>query len=101
MRSKDRLPLIHPGEVLREEYLVPLGVTAQEPAPGLRAPASRINDIVNEKGGITADTALRRSGNFGVTARSRLNLQASDEFQVAEDKPGQAVAREALSGNAA
>jgi addiction module HigA family antidote len=60
MANKDRLPPIHPGEILREEFLSPLGMSAHQLAMALRVPATRINDIVNEKRGITADTALRR-----------------------------------------
>ena len=61
MANKDRLPPIHPGEILREEFLSPLGMPAHQLAMALRVPATRINDIVNEKRGITADTALRLS----------------------------------------
>ena len=61
MAKKDRLPPIHPGEILREEFLSPLGMSAHELALALRVPATRINDIVNEKRGIAADTALRLS----------------------------------------
>jgi addiction module HigA family antidote len=51
MANKDRLPPIHPGEILREEFLSPLGMSAHELAMALRVPATRINDIVNEKRG--------------------------------------------------
>jgi antitoxin HigA-1 len=61
MPNKKRLPPIHPGEVLREEFLAPLGMSGHELALSLRVPATRINDIVNEKRGITADTAMRLS----------------------------------------
>ena len=66
---KKRLPAVHPGEILREEFLAPLRMSAHELALALRVPATRINDIVNEKRGITADTALRLSRYFGTTAR--------------------------------
>src|ERR1035438_8725779 len=56
MANNDRLPPIHPGEILREEFLSPLGLSAHQLALALRVPATRINDIVNEKRGITADT---------------------------------------------
>ncbi len=101
MPVKDRLPPIHPGEVLREEFLAPLGMSANALALALRVPATRINDIVNEKRGITADTALRLSRYFGTTARFWLNLQASYELEVAEDQLGSVVAREILPRSAA
>lgn len=101
MPGRDRLPPIHPGEVLREEFLVPLGMSAHELALALRVPATRINDIVNEKRGITADTAPRLSRYFGTTAKFWLNLQASFELEVAEDQLGKVVVREVLPRNAA
>ena len=101
MASKDRLPPIHPGEILREEFLAPLGMSANELALALRVPATRINDIVNEKRGITADTALRLSRYFGTTSRFWMNLQASYELEVAEDQLGKAVMREVLPRTAA
>jgi len=79
MANKHRLPPIHPGEILREEFLVPLGLSSHELAMALRVPATRINDIVNEKRGITADTALRLARYFGTTTRLWMNKQASWE----------------------
>ena len=101
MASKDRLPPIHPGEILREEFLSPLGMSANELALALRVPATRINDIVNEKRGITAGTALRLARYFGMTPRFWMNMQASYELEVAEDEMGKAIAREVLPRNAA
>ena len=96
MANKDRLPPIHPGEILREEFLSPLGMSAHQLAMALRVPATRINDIVNEKRGITADTALRLSRYFGTTSRFWMNVQASWELEVAEDELGDAVKRDVL-----
>jgi addiction module HigA family antidote len=96
MTNKDRLPPVHPGEILREEFLVPLGMPAHQLAMALRVPATRINDIVNEKRGITADTALRLSRYFGTTSRFWMNMQASWELEVAEDRLGNAVRRDVL-----
>jgi len=96
MANKHRLPPIHPGEILREEFLVPLGLSSHELAMALRVPATRINDIVNEKRGITADTALRLARYFGTTSRLWMNMQASWELEVAEDQLGKAVKREVL-----
>lgn len=101
MASKDRLPPIHPGEILREEFLSPLGMSANELALALRVPATRINDIVNEKRGITAATALRLSRYFGTTPRFWMNMQASYELEIAEDQLGKAVMREVLPRTAA
>jgi addiction module HigA family antidote len=96
MTNKDRLPPIHPGEILREEFLAPLRMSADQLALALRVPATRINDIVNEKRGITADTALRLSRYFGTTPRFWMNMQSSWELEVAEDQLGYAVRREVL-----
>lgn len=96
MAHNDRLPPIHPGEILREEFLSPLGMSAHQFSLALRVPATRINDIVNEKRGITADTALRLSRYFGTTSRFWMNMQASWELEMAEDETGNAVRREVL-----
>ena len=101
MANKDRLPPIHPGEILREEFLTPLGMSAHQLALALRVPATRINDIVNQKRGITADTALRLSRYFGTTSRFWMNMQASYELEVAEDQRGMVVMREVLPRTAA
>jgi len=96
MATNDRLPPIHPGEILREEFLSPLGMSAHQLALALRVPATRINDIVNERRGITADTALRLSRYFGTTPKFWMNIQASWELEMAEDELGNAVRREVL-----
>jgi len=101
MAEKHRLPPIHPGEILREEFLVPLGMSAHELALALRVPATRINEIVNEKRGITADTAMRLSRYFGTTAKFWLNMQVSYELEVAEDRLSKAVMQQVLPRTAA
>lgn len=101
MAHKDRLPPIHPGEILREEFLSPLGMSANELALALRVPATRINDIVNEKRGITADTALRLSRYFGTTPRFWMNTQAPWKLEVAQDQLGKTVERDVLPRTAA
>ena len=101
MAKNERLPPIHPGEILREEFLAPVCMSSHQLAVALRVPATRINDIVNEKRGITADTSLRLSRYFGTTAKFWLNLQASYELEVAEDRLGKAVMREVLPRSAA
>jgi len=71
---------IHPGEILREEFLKPLGLSAYELAKRLHVPAPRVNDIVLEKRGISADSAVRLSRFFGTTEQFWLNLQAAYEI---------------------
>ncbi len=75
---------IHPGEILREEYLLPLGMSANALARALGVTPARINDILRERRGITADTALRLARYFGTDARSWLNLQSAYDLRVAE-----------------
>ncbi len=101
MANKHRLPPIHPGEILREEFLAPLGISSHELAMALRVPATRINDIVHEKRGITADTALRLSRYFGTTSRFWMNMQVSWELEAAEDQLGAAVERDVFPRTAA
>lgn len=81
---KNGMRPIHPGEVLREDYLKPMDMSANALAKQLHVPASRINDIVLERRGITADTALRLSRFFGGDAQSWLNLQTAHDLRVAE-----------------
>src|SRR5260370_29085716 len=87
--------------MLREECLAPACMSSHQLAVALRVPATRINDIVNEKRGITADTALRLSRYFGTTAKFWLNLQAYYELEVTLDRLGKAVMREGLPRSAA
>ena|SRR5438128_5604291 len=81
---KNGMRPVHPGEVLREDYLVPLGMTANALAKALNVPAPRINDIVRERRGISADTAMRLARYFGGDGQSWLNLQAAYDLRVAE-----------------
>jgi antitoxin HigA-1 len=71
---------VHPGEVLREEFLKPLDMSVYELAKRLRVPAPRMNDIVLERRGISADTAVRLSRFFGTTEQFWLNLQGAYEI---------------------
>ena len=75
---------IHPGEIIREEYLKPLGMSANALATALRVSAPRINDIVREKRAISVDTALRLARYFDTTAQFWLNLQTSYDLKVAQ-----------------
>ena len=81
---KNGMRPIHPGEVLREEFLGPANMSAHALARHLRVPASRIDDIVLERRAINVDTALRLSSFFGGDAQSWLQLQTAYDFRWAE-----------------
>lgn len=85
---------VHPGEILREDYLVPLEMSANALSKALHVPAPRINDIVRERRGITADTAMRLARYFGGDARSWLNLQTNYELRKAEIENAQRIEQE-------
>ena len=91
---KNGMRPVHPGEILREDYLVPLGISANALARALSVPAPRINDIVRERRGISADTAMRLARYFGGDARSWLNLQAAYDLRVAEIANAKRIERE-------
>ena len=82
--SKNGMRPVHPGEVIREEFMVPLGLSANALAKALNVPAPRINDVVRGRRGVSADTAMRLARYFGGDARSWLNLQAAYDLRVAE-----------------
>ena len=75
---------IHPGEILREEYLQPLGLSVNALATKLRVPATRLHEIVKERRSVTADTAMRLGRFFGGDAQSWLNLQTCYDLRLAE-----------------
>ena len=74
---------IHPGEILRQEFLVPLGMSAHALSQAIRVPATRVNDIVNGKRGVTADTALRLARYFGNSPEFWLGLQLEYDLRLA------------------
>jgi len=86
--ATNRMRPIHPGEILREEYLAPLDLSAHALAMALHVPAPRINDVVREKRSITVDTALRLARYFNTTAQFWMNLQSSYDLKVAEREVG-------------
>jgi addiction module HigA family antidote len=94
MNPKNKMRPIHPGEVLREEFLIPLGMSAHALALELRVPAPRINDIVRERRAVTPDTALRLARYFGTTAQFWMNLQTSYDLKSVEMKIGLKIASE-------
>lgn len=79
------LPPVHPGEVLKEEFMKPLGLSANALARAIRVPANRISAIVNGDRGITADTALRLAKALGTTPDFWLNLQKQYDLDCARD----------------
>ncbi len=85
---------IHPGEVLREEFLAPLGMSGHALALELKVPGPRINDIIRERRAVTTDTALRLARYFGTTPQFWLNLQASYDLKIAEKELGPKIERE-------
>lgn len=89
---KNGMRPIHPGEILREEYLKPLGLSANALARALDVTPARINDIVRERRAITGDTALRLARYFSTDAQSWMNLQSAYDLRVAELAVGDAIA---------
>jgi len=79
-----KLPPVHPGEILREEFLVPLNLSAYRVAKDLRIPANRITGIVNEERSITAETAVLLGHYFGTSADMWMNLQTRYDLRIAQ-----------------
>jgi addiction module HigA family antidote len=92
--AMNKMRPVHPGEVLREEFLAPLGLSAHALAQALRVPAPRVNDIVRERRSVTPDTALRLARHFGTTAQFWLNLQASYDLKIAMRESGAKIRKE-------
>jgi len=92
--TTNRLRPIHPGEILREEYLEPLGLSANALALALRVPATRVGEILHERRGISPDTALRLARYFGTDAQSWMNLQTSYDLKIAVNEHGKAIEQE-------
>ena len=86
MTTAKTMPPIHPGEVLMEEYLEPLGITQHRLAIAIGVPPRRINEIVHGKRRITADTALRMARYFGTSERFWMNLQGRYDLEVERDR---------------
>ena len=93
-RAKNQMRPVHPGEVLREEYLVPLEMSVNALAHSLRVPATRLHEILKERRAVTADTALRLARYFGGDAQSWMNLQAAFELRKADLERGGDIAKE-------
>jgi addiction module HigA family antidote len=91
---RKRLPPVHPGEVLFEEFLEPLDLSQYRLAKGLNVPPRRINEIVHGTRAVSADTALRLARFFGTSDRFWLNLQAAYDLDVERDRLGDRLERE-------
>ena len=92
MTTTDKIPPIHPGEVLMEDFIKGFGITQNKLAVAIGVPPRRINEIVHGKRGISADTALRLGRYFGVSAQFWLNLQTRYELDLAEDRAAEQIA---------
>jgi len=88
------LPAIHPGEILRADFMEPLRLSMNRLALDLHVPVTRIAEIVHERRGITPDTALRLARYFNTSAGFWMNLQTAYDLEVAEDKLSRTVAKE-------
>lgn len=92
--ARKRLPAIHPGEILLEEFLKPMGISQYRVAKDINVPARRINEIVHGKRSITANTALRLAQYFGTSPQFWLNLQAHYDLEIEKDKIGKRLPEE-------
>lgn len=86
-----KLAAMHPGEILREEFMLPMGLSSNALARELGITAARVNEIVREKRGITADTALRLAQFFGTDVQSWLNLQQQYDVHCAQNALGKTL----------
>jgi len=89
-----RLPPVHPGEILLEEFLAPMGISQYRLAKDINVPPRRINEIVPGTRAISADTALRLARYFGISERFWLNLQAQHDLDVEYDRVGDRIEKE-------
>ncbi|MEE9214608.1 MAG: HigA family addiction module antitoxin [Thermodesulfobacteriota bacterium] len=95
--SKQKLAPIHPGEILMEEFLKPMGISQYRLAKDISVPARRVNEIVQGKRSITPDTALRLSRFFGLSERFWMNLQARYDLEMEKDRLKDRLDKEVLS----
>lgn len=93
-RNPTALPNIHPGEVLLEEFLVPMGLSQNRLARDIGVPPRRVNEIVHGKRAVTADTALRLARYFGTSEAFWMGLQADFDLEAARDRLGDRLTRE-------
>lgn len=93
-RRKRDIPPVHPGEILKVEFLEPLDLSVNALSQAIKVPRTRLNDIVRGRRGITADTAMRLARYFGTSAQFWMNLQSHYELEVAEEAYGDRLGRE-------
>ncbi len=98
---QNRMRPVHPGEILREDFLAPLGLSVNALAQALRVPATRLHEIVNGRRGITPDSAMRLARYFGGDAQSWLNLQTAHDLRVAQLQRQAEIERDVLPREAA
>jgi len=92
----DKIPPVHPGEVLHEDYLVPKGISQNQLALSMRVPSNRISEIVQGKRAITAETALRLARAIGTSPDFWLNLQMQYDLRIAEESLADVLEREII-----
>ncbi len=92
--ADEKLPPIHPGEILLEEFLKPMGISQYRLAKEIHVPARRINEIVHGERAISPDTALRLSLYFGLSERFWINLQARYDLEITKDRSGERLSKE-------
>jgi addiction module HigA family antidote len=97
MSNEEKIPPLHPGEVLLEEFLLPLDISQNKLALAIRVPARRINEIIHGRRRITADTALRLARFFGTSAQFWLGLQLDYDLDVAQDEIGAQIEQDVLA----
>jgi len=100
-RSRELLPAIHPGEILLEEFMKPLGLSINRVARDLRVPVTRVADIVHGQRGVSSDTALRLARYFSTTPAFWMNLQSAYSLEVAEREAKEQIERDVHPLNAA
>jgi antitoxin HigA-1 len=97
MKTPRYLPMIHPGEILLEEFIRPMGLTLAAVSRATGIPASRITEITKQRRGISAETALRLARYFGTSAAFWLGLQSEHDLEEAERSYGKQISREVIS----
>lgn len=97
MLNEEKIPPLHPGAVLLEEFLLPMGISQNQLALAMRVSARRINEIVLGRRRITADTALRLARFFGMSAQFWLGLQLDYDLDVAQDEVGAQIEQDVLA----
>jgi len=93
----NKIPPVHPGEILSEDFLKPMGISQNKLALAMRVPANRVSEIIRGKRSISAETALRLGLAIGTSPDVWLNLQAMYDLRMAEDAIGESVRKEVIT----